>query len=387
MTKPSYTILFSGMMAGDPYQGGATWAVLQYVLGLQRLGHTVYFIEPLRRDSLKPEHARLEDAENAAYFRQVVAHFGLAACAALVLEGSRETVGLTYEQLCEAARQADVLINVSGMLADPELIEPVPMRVYLDLDPAFIQFWHAVQNIDMRLEAHTHFVTVGQAIGQADCAVPTCGKAWMPTLQPVVLNEWPASDQITYDAFTTIANWRGYGSIDYRGVFYGQKAHSLRRFMELPRRTPETFALALAIHPDERRDLAALEENNWQLLDPIRLAGTPERYRDFIQGSKAEFGVAKSGYVVSRCGWFSDRSVCYLASGKPVLAQDTGFREFLPTGEGLLAFDTVQEAVSQIESINQEYSFHARGARALAERYFDSDIVLARLMKRLEVAA
>ncbi|HMB93643.1 MAG TPA: hypothetical protein VKP65_22520 [Rhodothermales bacterium] len=381
---PSYTILFSGMMAGDPYQGGATWAVLQYVLGLQRLGHTVLFVEPVRRESLKPQHVSLRDSDNASYFRQVVQRFGLEACAALLLAESQETVGMDYAHLHEAARQADLLINVSGMLTDPELLAAVPVRVYLDLDPAFIQLWHQVQQIDMRLDAHTHFVTVGQAIGRKGCSIPTCGKTWMPTLQPVVLDAWPVSDQIRYHAFTTIANWRGYGSIHHRGLVYGQKAHSLRRFMTLPRCTPETFSLALSIHPDEHKDLAALAENNWDLLDPVHVAGTPERYRRFIQGSKAELGIAKSGYIVSRCGWFSDRSACYLASGKPVLAQDTGFSAFLPTGEGLFAFRTTDEAVAHVESINQEYALHSKAARMLAERYFDSDIVLARLVQWLE---
>lgn len=382
-----HTILFSGMIAGDPYQGGATWAVLQYVLGLQRLGHEVLFVEPVRQTALKPEAETLEHSLNATYFRQVVADFGLEGHAALVLEGSRETLGLSYEALREAARQADVLINISGMLTDQELIDTIPLRVYLDLDPAFIQLWHTVKNIDMRLDTHTHFVTVGQAIGRVGCAVPTCGKTWIPTLQPVVLDSWPLSEQITWDALTTVANWRGYGSIDHEGVFYGQKAHSLRRFFALPMRTSETFALALAIHPDEKRDLAALAENKWTLLDPVEMAGTPARYRQFIQGSKAEFGVAKSGYVASRCGWFSDRSACYLASGKPVLAQDTGFSAFLPTGEGLFAFDTVDDAVTYVAILKEDYPFHARMARTIAEQYFDSDKVLTSLVQRLEAAA
>lgn len=387
MARSGYTILFSGMIAGDPYQGGAAWAVLQYVLGLRRLGHTVYLAEPLRRASMTPPQTGLEASENAAYFRRVVRRFGLESCAALVLEESRETVGMSYEQLREAARHADVLLNISGMLTDPELTASIPLRVYLDLDPAFVQLWHAAQGIDMRFDAHTHFVTVGQAIGHPSCTVPTCGKTWMPTVQPVVLDEWPCSAAITYEAFTTIANWRGYGSIEHEGLHYGQKAHSLRRFMGLPRRTPEPFALALSIHPDEHRDLAALAENGWRLLDPVQVAGTPARYRQFIQHSKAEFGIAKSGYVASRCGWFSDRSACYLASGKPVLAQDTGFGSYLPTGDGLFAFRTLEDAVLHIEAIRQDYTHHAQAARQLAEHFFDSDVVLTRLLERLEATA
>jgi hypothetical protein len=157
----------------------------------------------------------------------------------------------------------------------------------------------------------------------------------------------------------------------------------MRLFMELPRRTDARFRLALAIHPDEVRDLEALAENGWELVDPVEAAGTPERYERFVRRSMAELGIAKSGYVLSRSGWFSDRSACYLASGRPVLAQETGFSRFLPTGQGLLAFETVDDAVAGVESIRGDYSRHARGARKLAEELLDSDRVLGRLLDRL----
>src|SRR5437867_306848 len=164
-------ILVSGMIAADPHQGGATWAVLQYVLGLRRLGHDVYFVEPVQPKALRPEGTSFEASANADYFRAVAAEFGLRQGATLLLAGSRQTVGQSYEELRKTARQADVLINISGMLVDEELIGSIPVRVYLDLDPAFIQFWHA-QGIDMRFAAHTHFVTIGLAIGRPGCPVP-----------------------------------------------------------------------------------------------------------------------------------------------------------------------------------------------------------------------
>ena len=139
--------------------------------------------------------------------------------------------------------------------------------------------------------------------------------------------------------------------------------------------------LALGIHPEEKRDVQALRENNWELLDPIECVGSPGGYREFIQGSKAEFGIAKSGYVVSQCGWFSDRSACYLASGRPVLAQETGFSRFLPTGEGLFAFTTTDEVLSAITEMNRDYARHRRAARDLAEQHFDSRRVLSRLLE------
>ncbi|HEX9869336.1 MAG TPA: hypothetical protein VGC99_12225, partial [Candidatus Tectomicrobia bacterium] len=357
--------------------------VLQYLLGFKRLGHEVYFVEPLKETAVRPGNTPLAGSANARYFGQVMADFGLEQVAALLLEDTQQTIGLPYEKLCQVARRADLLVNISGLLADKTLTDCIPFRVYLDLDPAFTQLWHTAQSIDMRFAAHTHFVTIGQAIGQPDCTVPTCGLQWITTPQPVVLAHWPVAEGITYDALTTVAHWRGYGSVEYGGIFYGQKAHSLRQFITLPTLARERFVLALGIHPDEAKDLAAMERNGWRLLDPAQVAHTPASYQQFIQGSKAEFGVAKSGYVAARCGWFSDRSVCYLASGRPVIAQETGFSRCLPTGKGLFAFETSDEVLARIEELNHDYAHHARAARAIAEDYFDSDKVLTRLLQRI----
>jgi hypothetical protein len=344
--------------------------VLQYVLGLERLGHDVWLVEPVREAT----EARV------SYFRDVVAEFRLDARAALLVAGTERTIGVPYRALGQAARGADVLLNVSGMLQDEALLEPIPTRVYLDLDPAFNQLWHEAEGIDMRFDGHTHFVTVGLALGTPACTVPTCGRDWITTLPPVVLERWPVAERLDRDAFTTIANWRGYGSIEHDGVHYGQKAHSLRRRLELPALADERFELALAIDEGEASDLAALAEHGWRLVDPQEAAGTPARYQAFVQGSKAELGVAKSGYVASRCGWFSDRSACYLASGRPVVAQETGFSDFLPTGEGLLAFETIDDVLAGIETLAADYEVHRRAARSLAEERFDSDRVLTGLL-------
>lgn len=377
------TILLSGMVAADPFQGGATWAVLQFLLGFQQLGHQVYFVEPVTEMALQPAGAPLAQSVNAGYFRQVMADFGLTQSSALLLGGTQQTVGLPYPQVQEIANRADVLVNISGMLTDEALLGCIPVRVYLDLDPAFNQLWQAVEGIDMRFASHTHFVTVGLNLGQPDCNVPTCGLEWITTLQPVVLAHWPVAMHIEYDALTTVANWRGYGSIWHDGVHYGQKAHSLRPLIMLPTLTAEKFLLALAIHPGEVQDLAMLNANGWCLLDPALVTQTPARYRRFIQGSKAEFGIAKSGYVAARCGWFSDRSACYLASGRPVLAQDTGFSRFLPTGSGLFAFDTQDDVSAGIDALQSDYAGHARAARSIAEAYFDSDKVLGGLLEQV----
>jgi hypothetical protein len=360
-------IVFSGMVAGDPGQGGATWAVLQYVLGLRALGHDVVLVEPV--PALDPGVV--------AQFEAVVDRYDLAG--ALLVEGTRATAGLPYDALTGGA---DLLVNVSGMLADDGILGSVAVRAYLDLDPAFNQLWDA-DGIDMGFDRHDRFVTVGLALGDPSCPIPTGGRHWVRTPQPVVLDHWPVAERIERDALTTIANWRGYGSVELDGVHLGQKAHSLRPLFDLPERSGARFVLALAIHPDERPDLEALDRHGWELVDPVEVAGTPQAYAAFVRGSKAEFGLAKSGYVLSRCGWFSDRSVCYLASGRPVIAQETGFSAHLPAGEGLLPFTTADDVVAAIEAIDADYARHTRAARALAEDVFDAAKVLPRLLEAL----
>ena len=364
---PPLTILVSGMLGAVPAQGGWSWVILHYCLGLQRLGHEVYFVEPIDRNNRRPADGSLAGTENARYFRDVLGRFGLFEHASLFDPDTHESVGLSYGTIADIADRADVLLNLSGRLQDPRLVNPVEVRVYLDLDPAFTQLWQA-QEINMHLDGHTHFATVGPAIGTPECPVPTLGRSWVGMFQPAVLEQWTHDMPLVHDGLTTVANWRGYGSVEHEGVVYGQKAHSLRQFMTLPTRTQERFLLALAIHEDEREDLAALRSNGWTLLDPLAASGTPDAYRSFIQGSKAEFGIAKSGYVDSRCGWFSDRSVCYLASGRPVIAQDTGFSRFFPTGRGLFAFETEDDVLAAIEELNRDYPGHCRAARARSLR-------------------
>jgi hypothetical protein len=380
MAASRMKVVFAGMIAADAAQGGAAWAVLQYVLGLKNLGHDVCFVEPISLAKVHPCGPLARSGASRRFVRMAAA-FGLTPTSALLLDGTTETVGMSHSSLCRFARQADLIVNISGMLKDPAILEGVERRLYLDLDPGFNQAWHC-GGVDMRFDAHTHFATVALAIGQTECRVPTCGKRWITTVPPVVLREWPVATRTTRPAFTTVANWRSYGSVQHDGIFLGQKAHALRPLINLPRRTQAKFALALAIHPSEP-DLVALRRNRWTLVNPSRTTGTPDDYRRFIRGSRAEFGIAKAGYVAMRTGWFSDRSACYLASGRPVLAQDTGFRAVLPTSEGLLTFATEDEALAGLESVETGYARHREAARAIAERHCDSNRVLPRLLEKV----
>ena len=368
------TIVLAGMLAGVPRQGGATWAVLQYLLGLRRLGHEVLFLEPV-------EGARLVSGSPVtAYFDAVVDAFELHGCAALLDPATGDAYALDRPVIEEYCARADLLLNLSGVLEDEELIERIPVRAFLDLDPGFTQLWAAGEGIDMGFDRHNRFVTVGRDIGSSDCAVPTCGREWIATVPPIMLEHWPVSGEVVRDALTTVAHWRGYGSIRHDGVHYGQKAHSLRPLMHLPATIDASFVLGLAIDAGETADLPALRAAGWGLIDPDAVAGTPDRYRSFVQGSWAEFGIAKEGYVAAACGWFSDRSACYLASGRPVIAQETGFSKHLPTGEGLLAFRSADDVGAAVETLRGDYPRHRRAAREIAEATFDSDAVLEELL-------
>lgn len=376
-------ILISGMVAGDAGQGGASWAVLQYVLGLMDLGHNVILVEPIPEKKLLGASPSLTHSTQAGYLHTVASHFDLHDRLAMIVEETKETIGIPFEQLKQFSSQCDVLINISGMLKIDELVCDIPVRVFLDLDPAFNQVWHSEHGIDMGFSEHTHHLTVGLAMGSRECTIPTCNLEWKTTMPPVVLRLWPTATSIQHCALTSVANLRGYGSVEYAGQHYGQKVHSLRDLHALPMLTKENIALAMQVDPMEKKDLEALITNRWKLLDPTVCCATPWDYQRFIQGSKGEFGPAKSGYVISRSGWFSDRSACYLASGRPVIAQATGFENYLPVGQGLFAFRGCDDALAAIDSLNTDYDRHARGARALAEEYFDSRKVLVTLLNKL----
>jgi hypothetical protein len=382
-------VVIAGSLAQRPRHGGHTWVLLQYLLGFRRLGWDVMFL-----DRLEPEMCvdaggqpcQFERSSNLRYFLEVMEDFGLRDDFALIYDHGERFVGLSRERVLERTRSSVLLLNVMGFLDDTEVLSCAPRRVFLDIDPGFGQMWHALGLADS-FQGHDDHVTIGENIGRPGCEIPTCGLNWMTTPQPVVLDHWRPNDKSASESFTSVASWRGpYGPVEYGGRTYGLRVHEFRKFAQLPRLSGRSFELALDIHPAEENDLALLADNGWSLVDPSLVAGEPWAYQAYIQGSMAEFMVAKNMYVQGNSGWLSERSLCYLASGKPVLAQDTGFTQHYPTGEGLLAFTTVEEASSGVEEISRNRAHHARAARALAEDYFDSDKVLGHLLGKLGVS-
>ncbi|HJQ26313.1 MAG TPA: glycosyltransferase [Blastocatellia bacterium] len=380
------TIVIAGSLAQKPRQGGHAWVFLQYLLGLRRLGWEVLFIDALEPAMCVDDQGRacdLDHSINLAYLRRVMTGFDLGESFALIYNGGERVVGLSRSQVLERVKRAACLINVMGFLNDAEILAAAPRRVFLDIDPGFGQMWQAL-GLARMFRGHEDYVTIGQNIGQPGCLIPTCGIEWITTAPPVVLDYWPQQPPAGGGCMTSVMSWRGaYGPLEYQGKAFGLRVHEFRKFIELPRLTGRAFQLALDIHPSEVNDLARLAENRWMLVNPRQVAGEPSAYQSYIQHSKAEFMVAKNMYVQSNSGWFSDRSVCYLASGRPVLAQETGLRNLYSTDEGLLAFATLEEAAAGVEALSRDYERHARAARAIAESHFDSDKVLRRLLGKL----
>jgi hypothetical protein len=371
------SVAVAGSVAQRPGVGGHAWVFLNLLLGLRKLGHEVVFIDRLTPEMVEPG-IDIRRSPQAQWLDWVMAANGLGDSYRLLVEGGAGDSGGERDALLEQLRKTDLLIDVNGFLEDAELLAAPEVTAFLDIDPAIQQMWEALGLADL-FAGHDLYFTVGENIGGPSCEVPTCGLDWIATRPPVVLEEWPQVGEGR--GFTTVASWRGpYGTIEYRGETYGLRVHEFRGLIGMASKVEDDLAIALDIDADDSADAEALREAGWRLLDPVEVAGDPEAYRSFIQASGAELSIAKNVYVRSRCGWFSDRSACYLASGRPVLAQDTGYAENLPTGEGLLAFTELDEAVDGVESIRRDWPGHSTAAREIAAEYFDSNLILGRML-------
>jgi hypothetical protein len=383
-----HALVIAGSLSQKPRHGGHTWALLQYALGFRELGWDVLFLDQIASSLCVDSSGRpcaVEGSVNAEFLDRVMTRFGLRDHYALIVDRGQQWIGLNRDRVLERVRASAFLLNIMGFLSQEEVLAAAPRRVFLDIDPGFGQMWKAL-NLHDPFAGHDAFVTIGERIGEPDCAIPTCGLEWITTPQPIALSHWPRIDG-TERRFTSVVSWRGaYGPIEYNGRTYGLRVHEFRKFIDLPGLAALPFELAIDIHPDDGRDLERLRSAGWTLVDPLSVAGSPESYRQYVQSSGAEFMVAKNIYVDTRSGWLSDRSFCYLASGKPVLAQDTGWTLKYRTQEGLVPFATLEEAADGARAITTDYERHSRAARALAEDCFDSRRVLTRLAEKLGVS-
>jgi hypothetical protein len=373
-------IVFSGTI-GRAGVGGLAWMNMQYLAGLRDLGHDVYYLEDCGPESWvyhwEAERLTTDLAYPAAYVRDCLEPLGLGG--RWTYRAGEQAAGMGAEEFREVCSGADLLIVQAAAVTPwrPEYDRP-RRRAFIDVDPGFTQISLEKGHAELAdtVRRCERLFTIAQRIGATDCPIPTAGREWLRTLPPVALGQWPVAGDGPATHFTSIMQWRGFRDVKYQGVLYGQKDREFPRFLDLPRNTAQPIRVALAGAPPD--DLAL---HGWEVVpgrEPSRTAWT---YREFIRGSRAEFGVAKHGYVRTRGGWFSDRSVCYLASGRPVLVQDTGLGDWLPTGEGVVTFGDVPGAVRGIEAINADYGRHRRAARRLAEEVFAAGRVLPPLLE------
>ncbi len=402
--RPRLVVL--GILGEIPL-AGVVWQVLHYVEGFRRLGFDVYYIEDTGNWPYDPDQNTITDdcAYTVNFIGHLMAAYGLPDrwSYRLGAHGSR-IFGLSESQFHQLFREADVLVNVTGStVLRPEHLQ-IPIRIYLETDPVFPQIEIAKNNPFYRdlLEAHTHHFTYAENLGASDCGVPVGRFSYHPTRQPVVLDWWAPSSlpsEVSNDCFTTIANWRQSGKdLEWKGETYTWSKHyEFLKFIDLPRRSKQPLELALALkgdtgngdkpwaslNPEEAETIRMLTEYGWRTVSGMSLSKQIAPYRNYILSSRGEFTVAKDQNVRLRSGWFSDRSACYLAAGRPVITQDTGFGKFLPTGKGLFSFKTIEEIVTAMELVNADYQRHSRAAQAIAEEYFGAEKVLRKMLDDL----
>ncbi len=365
--------------------GGIGWQAIHYVVGLSRLGHDVYYVEDSAAQPYDPRVRSLVDncSYSVEFLRRTMERFGLGDRWVYRDGVNDRCYGLSRERLEELYREADTLVNLCGATWLREEHLRCPIRIYVQTDPVYDQILVAQNNQDrlITLSRHTHHFTYGENLGQPNCPIPMEMFQWRATRPPVVLNLWEPRFDSLAEAFTTVGTWKNSGKdVHFAGKTYCWSKHvNFLRFLDLPRLTSQPLELALeSIDPTARR---LLRRKGWRVTGAFEKSRDTTAYQEHIYRSRGEFTVAKDLVASTHSGWFSDRSVCYLAAGKPVVTQETGFSKFVPTGRGLFAFSTCEEAAAAIEEINRDYPDHCRAAREIAAGYFSSDHVLAELCR------
>ena len=393
-------VVVTGLIAQHPRLGGVAWDYVQYADGLRRLGHDVYYFEdsgewPYTVDGgITGEDWVAHDCSaNVSHLSMVMERFGLGDRWAYRFPIKPRWFGMSAPKRREVLRTADLLINVSGTIRRPADYRSIGRLAYIDSDPVFTQIKLALPRGQLKFQkraaAHDVYFSFGEHLSSP---VPETQYTWLPTRQPIVRAEWTTlvEHRATY---TTVMSWTSYKPLRYQGQHYGQKDVEFQRFLDLPRTVPQV-SFKVALNSTEHVfweaevksgiQVAAadrLRRAGWQVVDARRACADLDRYRAYIQHSKAEWSISKNGYARGRPGWFSCRSACYLAAGRPVIVQDTGFDCVIPTGAGVLVFNTLDEAAAAVADVEDNYPHHARAAREIAAAYFDSDRVLTGLVE------
>jgi hypothetical protein len=387
MPAKKLTIIVGGYIVAYPL-GGMTWHHLNYLLGLHELGHDVWFLEDSGSYSYPYNPVTWECSADStygrAYLQRTFAQYGLPPRWCYYSEFEDKHYGLSKSELDDLMQRADLMLCVSGVtpLRDSR---PRPRRTaVIDTDPVFTQ---------LRMRHDTDFLnyykqfdavaTFGKLIGTPACPLPTHGLDWIGTNQPIALEHWPVTPT-TNKSFTTIGKWEHTSdrNLEFNGKHYlSSKGVQWMKMLDIPRHVKWDMTMGMLAVPKATAD--EFSAHGWKLVDPAQATLSCQSYSDFIQASAGEFTVAKEIYTGIPSGWFSDRSAAYLASGKPVVAQASGYDQWLPTGQGLFSFTTPEQAADALNRIWDDYPAHSAAARRLAEQHLDSKIVLSRLLEQI----
>jgi hypothetical protein len=369
-------IVVTGLL-GQYAFGGVTWDYIQYLLGFRSLGHDVWYLEDSGAWPYDPVKQTITDdcTFNVNYLGTMMTSFGFGDRWIYRNGADGKFYGAGEAAARDLIKNADLLVNVSsaGWLRDYDF--GVKHQMFIDGDPMFCQVGLlSPKNADYaaRVKAHDSHFTFGLNVGARDCLAPDVGIRWKHTVQPIALDWWPRQVDDGLDRFTTVMNWASYAPVEWEGKKYGQKDIEFDKFRLLPQCTRQKLVMAMGQGVGSKRPTEELRALGWTILEAGEVLPDYPSYHEFLRTSKAEWSVAKHGYVAARTGWFSCRTACYLALGRPAVVQETGWSKFIPSGEGLLAFSTMEEAVEAIADINDHYAEHQSAARVLAEQYFDA---------------
>lgn len=383
MNTPDIVIVL-GLLGQFPLAGMA-WQVIHHLVGLRRLGFDVYYVEETGSPPYDPRAKTLVNdcTYSLGFIAETLRRFGLEDAWAYHDSLSDQWYGLPESRVQALFADARCALNLCGASHPATLtFRPRGKLLYVETDPVLVQIQldQGDENAFRFLKEHDAHITYGENLGAADCPIPLSHFDWKKTRPPVALECWPFVPDRFCPRFTTIATWHNRGKdVCFRGETYLWSKHlNFLAIADLPRRTAQVLELAVEI--DDARTLREFQCYGWVLTNPLTVSQDMEIYRDYICGSRGEFTVSKDAVVRTRSGWFSDRSVCYLAAGRPVVTQETGFSKYIPTGRGLFAFSTADEALAALESINRDYSAHTHAAREIAREYFSAEKVLSKLL-------
>lgn len=382
--------IVTGMIATYPV-GGVVWDYGQYALGLERLGFDVWYLEDTGWLAYDPRVGdyRADFSFGAKFLERSLRGLSPRLAERWHVRGpDGSSFGADKQTIEKVIASADLFLNISGSAILRGEYAACPRKVFVDTDPGWTQFvtfprWDSGQGYEggENPRAHDHFLTYAERIGSDDCVLPTLGLEWRPTRPPVVLDCWePRAPGANWTTVMTWNTYRDLHSLNYEGVAYGAKELEFPKVESLPKRTHGTFELAIG---GADPPIDHWKQLGWSVLRAETISRTADQYRKYVEESRGEFSVAKNAYVATRSGWFSCRSVCYLASGRPAILQDTGFSEVIPTGAGLLAFEDLDQAVAAFEEVESAYDQHSEAAREIAREHFASERVLTDLLSTI----